>query len=125
MKVNLKHVLTANGAFSLVSGMALILIPGVIAEWMGVLVPRNLQFVGIGLVLFAGTVLHTAFKSPESKAKVRAIIVQDWAWVLGSIIVLAFQAWGLTNLGYWLIAGVAFIVADFAYFQMRLLKRLN
>ena len=121
----LKGVLIANGAFSLISGLVLITVAHSIAKLMGIANDQVLVYVGIGLVVFAGTVLYAAFKNPLSKKQVWSIIIQDWAWVLASILVIVLQAWQLTSTGYWMIAVVALIVGDFAFFQMRWLRRLG
>lgn len=123
MSRKLKWVLLANGTFSLLSGLALITLAESIARLMGIANNEVLRYVGIGLIVFAGTVLYAAFKKPISKQQVWSIIVQDWAWVVASILVIVLQTWQLTATGYWMIGVVAIIVGDFAIFQMRYLKR--
>ncbi len=120
----LRWVLKANAAFSLVSGVTLILVHSAIAELMDVRSPEVLLYVGIGLVLFSATVFQAGLRKDISVKQVQSIIVQDWAWVAGSAVIIGVQAWELSHLGYWMIAGVALLVADFAIFQMRFLKRI-
>lgn len=123
-EIKLRWVLKANAAFSLVSGVTLILVHSAIAELMDVRSPEVLLYVGIGLVLFSATVFQAGLRKDISVKQVQSIIVQDWAWVAGSAVIIGVQAWGLSHLGYWMIAGVALLVADFAIFQMRFLKRI-
>ena len=96
-----------------------------ISEFMAIANSQTLIYVGVGLVLFAATVFHAAVRKELSKAQVRSVIVQDWAWVVGSALVLIGQPWSLSQSGYWVIALVALAVADFAFFQMRFLRRLS
>ncbi len=123
-EIKLRWVLKANAAFSLVSGVTLILVHSVIAELMDVRSPEVLLYVGIGLVLFSATVFQAGLRKDISVKQVQSIIVQDWVWVAGSAVIIGVQAWELSHLGYWMIAGVALLVADFAIFQMRFLKRI-
>lgn len=120
----LRWVLKGNAAFSLISGTTIIIAYKSLAEFMEVTSPNTLLFVGIGLVLFSATVFQAGLRKSISRKQVNSIIIQDWAWVAGSALIIGLQAWGLSTTGYWLIAGVALLVADFAIFQMRFLKRL-
>lgn len=121
----LRWVLKGNASFSIVSGMALIVAHRSLAALMGVTNAQVLLFIGIGLVLFAATVFQAGLRKSISPKQVQSIIVQDWIWVVGSGVIIGIEAWGLTTLGYWVIAGVAMLVGDFAFFQMRFLKRLK
>ncbi len=124
-EIKLRWVLKANAAFSLVSGVTLILAHSAISELMEVRSPEVLLYVGIGLVLFSATVFQAGLRKNISVKQVQSVIVQDWAWVAGSAVIIGLQAWELSHLGYWMITGVALLVADFAIFQMRFLKRIK
>jgi hypothetical protein len=63
---------------------------------MGVDQVQVLLFIGLGLMLFSVTVLHAAFRKRLLVRQVQSIIVQDWAWVAGSGVVIGTEAWGLT-----------------------------
>lgn len=121
----LRMVLTINAAFSGVSGVILLLASHYIATMMGIANGQVLKGIGLGLIVFGLTVLAAARRKTLSAKQVKSIIVQDWAWVIGSLLIIALQAWGLTNVGYWLIAIIAMIVADFAIFQMWYLRRIG
>ena len=121
----LRIILKANALFSLLSGMTMIFIYPQLASYMAINDAKVLQYVGIGLVLFSATVFHSAMRKDLSKQQVKSIIFQDWAWVAGSLLVIALQVWGLSSAGYWLIGIVAVIVGDFALFQMRFLKKVS
>lgn len=120
----LRGVLKTNAAFSMISGMSLIIFHHSIASVMHVSNSAVLQYLGIGLVLFSASVAHASLRKTLVRTQVKSIIVQDWAWVLASVLVIVSQSWQLSSTGYWLIGLVAMIVASFAIFQMRFLKRL-
>ncbi|GAB5525670.1 MAG: hypothetical protein Roseis2KO_35420 [Roseivirga sp.] len=120
----LRWVLKGNAAFSLISGMAIAIAHTSLADFMEVTNPNVLLFVGMGLVLFSATVFQAGLRKSISRKQVNSIITQDWIWVVCSSVIIGIEAWGLSTMGYWLIAGVALLVADFAIFQMRFLKRL-
>lgn len=121
----LRWVLKANAAFSLASGATLVFTHSVIAGLMQVENPEILLYIGIGLLLFSATVFQAGFRKRISIKQVQSVIIQDWVWVAGSALIIGLQAWGLSNVAYWMIAGVALLVADFAIFQMRFLKRMT
>ena len=50
-----------------------------------------------------------------------SIVVQDWVWVVASLIVIALQAWQLSSVAYMLIGAVAVIVGLFASLQLKFL----
>ena len=120
----LRNVLRGNAIFSTLSGLSLAIFYQPIAQWMKVNNSKILLYIGIGLVLFATTLFLTANKKVIDKTKIKFIIYQDWAWVIGSAVILALQLFSLTHMAYWLIADVAIIVGVFAFLQMRYLKQL-
>lgn len=120
----LRWVLKGNAAFSLLSGLALIMTYTSLAGLMGIRHEAVLLYVGIGLVFFSGIVFHAGWRKMLLPKQVWAIVLQDWVWVVASGIIISIEAWGLSATGYWLIGGVAILVADFAVFQMRFLNRL-
>lgn len=127
MQVNekkLRWVLKGNATFSLLSGSTLIIAHKVLADVMGVGNAQVLLFIGIGLILFSATVFQAGLRKSISSKQVQSIIIQDWAWVVASGVIIGVEAWGLSSAGYWIIAGVSLLIADFAFFQMRFLKRL-
>jgi len=121
----LRNVLWINAIFSLINGLALTVFPTIIAHWMGIAFPDILRYIGIALLLFAGSVGFSASKKVLSKKEIQFIIYQDWAWVIGSMIILAFQLFDLQHLAYWLIADVAIVVAIFAFLQTKYLKVIS
>ena len=78
--------------------------------------------IGIILLGFAALVYKTASAKIISEKMVKFIIVQDWLWVVGSVLIIALQAFGINRIGFIIIGILALIVADFAIFQQRYLK---
>jgi len=120
----LRVVLKANAIFSFTSGVLVSLFYGRLADFMQVGNAYVLLGIGIGLILFSATVFQAARRGALSPRQVKSIIIQDWAWVLGSVMIIGLQAWDLTNAAYWMVGVVALIVADFAIFQRKYLKGL-
>jgi hypothetical protein len=115
--IKLRRILAANGSFSALSGISMILFAGSICEMFGVSSILVFRIIGAGLILFAGSVLINAFRKEIPVKQVKFIIVQDWLWVLGSAAILLLGAFDLTTLGYVCIAIVAVLIATFAVLQ--------
>ena len=119
----LQNSLKMNGFFSLVSGLSLLLFSSFFKELLAVQHDLVLPILGGGLVLFAVTVLWTAFSKPVKPMAVKSIIIQDLVWVVGSVIIVVGQFFDLSAIGYELIVVVAVIVGAFAFFQAKGLKK--
>ncbi len=119
--VNLKWALYTNAAFSATSGILLIVFHRYISALMGIPYSWILLIVGISLLLFVGMILYTVTRKQIQPLLVRAIIVQDWLWVVGSTMIVGFQLLDLSLLGYVLVVVVAIIVILMAIYQKRAL----
>ena len=109
----LRYVLLSNAVFSLLSGAGMSFFHPGIAEVMGVVNPNILLYIGLALIGFSATVFYTASKRAISPKQVKSIIIQDWIWVFGSLVIIVFHAWDLTENAYWIIGVVALIVGVF------------
>ena len=118
----LSLALKANAIFSVINGLALLFFHEQIAVWMNIAHPQILLGIGIILLGFALLVYKTASAAIISEKMVKFIILQDWLWVIGSVLIIAFQAFRINQVGFIIIGVVALIVADFAFFQQRYLK---
>ena len=118
----LRIALKANALFSTISGLWIIFQYQQIAERMQISNATILLIIGIILLPFAFFVYKTATAEQISPKKVKFIISQDWLWVVGSVLIIALQAFGINKIGFIIIGVVAIIVADFAFFQQRYLK---
>lgn len=121
----LKNVLLLNGVSSGATALLLVLFPRAIATIFGT--TSTLPFIGAGvfLLLFAGLVLNESRQHPLRAGMVKFIIVLDILWVIDSMALVVFQLFGLSFLGYVLIAGVALWVALMAFLQQKGLKSIS
>ncbi len=118
----LKEALTVNAIFSVVSGIILILLNRQIADLFGV--KNNTVFWTIGLILicFSATIWYEIFKL--RRLAILWIIIQDYAWVLGSLILIIFNPFQITAIGNLIIAIIAFIVLYLGVNQMIVLNKI-
>ena len=121
----LRAVLKGNALFSLASGLSLLLFSKKLGAIMNVQNADVLHYIGIALLIFVALLLYNAFKSKINKTLIKSIIVQDWAWVLGSLVLLVLNPFQISTTGNILIALVALIVMSFAMLQQRSLQQLS
>lgn len=123
---SLKYVLLANGTFSSISGIILLLIPQVISDLLGTtnLMPEWVFPIGgANLVVFGGALYAVAMQTLISKFWVNTAIVLDASWVIGSMIITVLFYNLLSNMALIIISCVAFIVAIFAFLQRHYLNK--
>jgi hypothetical protein len=113
----LTNVLRINALSSGVTGLGLISLSGVVANIFGVSETTPFLAVGIFLVAFALMVYLVSRTSMHNMNAVWIIIILDVAWVIASLIVVLFQLFDLSSLGYLMITGVGLWVAAMAYLQ--------
>lgn len=118
----LKKVLFANAVFSGLSGLDFLLFNKSLTNLMQLPSTTILLVIGIGLLCFSGILFWLARQKTLKAKQVKAIIWQDWLWVMGSIGILATPAFGISSLGLLLIGLVAVVVAVFALLQQRYLR---
>ena len=123
MKKKLQNVLKANAIFSIFSGSAMLCFGNSIAGIMTISNAIILMIIGSGLILFGGFVWYQATRQNVNSKEIKAIIIQDWLWVVGSVVIIGLQLFQISFQGYVLMGIVALIVADFAFFQNYYLKR--
>lgn len=80
--------------------------------------------IGIGVLLFAGFVLFVAKQNPLKKGLVKSVITMDFSWVAGSLVVIAFNPFGLNAMGLLLVAVIGSFVMLFGIFQALTLRKL-
>ena len=85
------NALGANGAFSALSGISMLIAPAAIAGFLGPIPEGQIFEMGIMLLLF-GAVLLTYFMQKRVR-KIDAIVVSvlDLGWVIGSIALINLQ----------------------------------
>jgi len=118
-------VLYANASFCLASALLIILIPGLLAEYVINLPVIAFRLLGAGLLLFALDVFLAARKETPARGKVLYIFAADLAWVVLTPMVLLMLQERITSLGNLLLVDIALIVTAFAAFEWLALKRMN
>ncbi len=113
----LRHTLRANAAFSVLSGLVMIGFGGEIAGLLGAVDPELIRLVGGAVVVFGVGVGWMSLGQVHTR-DAQLVSSLDGAWVVGSALVLLAYPAVFSPLGWWLVLGVAVLVADFALFQL-------
>ncbi len=113
----LKLVLKGNAVFSGLCAIVLILLHNPISNLYNIPNPIILIGLGVGLIVFALLVLNSAKKANLNPTAVKTIIVLDFLWVLGSLIIIGFQLFALQYMAYVLMGLIALAVGDFGAMQ--------
>lgn len=121
----LKNVLLLNAVSSGATGMLMIVAASLIAQWFGITTTTPIWGVGLFLVGFAAFVGFESRQNSLNASRIRTIIFLDVAWVLVSLLIILFQLFDLSMLGYLLIGAVALWVAAMAYLQNRGLQQMR
>lgn len=119
----LRRALLANAGFSGLSGLALLLAAAPLGQWIGVGQPWILRAIGSSLLLFAAVLVLLARADEPDRAPVIAVSGSDFAWVLGSIVLVAAFPEQLTVEGRWAVAAVALVVGGLGAAQLAGLRR--
>jgi hypothetical protein len=118
----IQRVLWTNTAFSIFSGLLLIIAAQPIAGLLGVANPLIMAVLG-GLIIGFGVVVYLIGRAPQP-LPVAAVIALDVAWVVGSAAILFGNLLPLTDDGRWLILIVADIVLILAIAEIVGLRRM-
>ncbi|MEK6154697.1 SRPBCC family protein [Flavobacteriaceae bacterium 3-367] len=119
----LQNTLLANAIFSGMSGIGLLLFHKEIADIFSVNSSTTFWIVGIALIYFASTITYEIFK--QRPITILFIIIQDILWVIGSIILLVSQPFGISITGNYIIAAIALIVFFMAIAQSKALSKVD
>jgi hypothetical protein len=122
--ITLKNVMLVNAVSSGATGAGLLLASNVVAGIFGANQTQPFVGVGIFLVAFAALVYLVSRQNPMNTNAVRLIIAGDTLWVVASLIIVLFQVFNISLLGYLLIGAVALWVAAMAYLQFNGLNQL-
>ena len=117
----LQKALKANALFSSISGLLLILFNNQMAKLFGT--DNNSVFWVVGLILIYFTITIWYEINKQRKIAVLWIIIQDFLWVFGSLILIVFNPFYITALGNLIIGIIAFIVLIMAVNQTRALNK--
>ena len=112
----LRNAFRANGAFSGLSGLVMLVADGMVAVVLDAYDALGaIRFVGLNLVVFSAFLFWLASRERIATALTWAVIGADLVWVLGSW--LAIGAGMTSGGGTWAVAIVADIVLVFAILQ--------
>ena len=112
----LQNALKINALFSGISGVLLIVINQQIAKIFGTNNNTVFWIVGFILIYFALTIWYEIKK--QRRLAVIWIIVQDYTWVLSSILLIIFKPFQITKTGNLVIGIIALIVLYMGVNQM-------
>jgi hypothetical protein len=119
----LRHTLQANGVFSALSGIVLIVDAKTLSSLLGVNMPSLLIGIGIAVLAYAAGLFLNARRESIKLQEAWLAVIMDAAWVVGSAILIIANT--LTPTGNWLVAFVATIVLIFAVLQFFGIRRLQ
>lgn len=119
----MKQALRINAIFSSVSGILLILFHNWFQEIFDLGTSTPFWITGIALIVFAGSILLEIKR--QNPAGILWIVVQDILWVIGSIVLLVWNPFGISASGNLIIATVAGVVLLMAFLQARALAALD
>lgn len=120
--IKLKRTLLGNAVFSFLSSLILIIANEYITHLFGLTNGLAFYIIGGVLIAFSGFILYTMKKKIENKMQVLSISVADFAWVAGSLVIIATSAFQITQIGYEIIGLVAFIVLLFGILQLKFIR---
>ncbi len=115
---SLRLALRLNAGFSISSALAILFAYGSLSEIMGIPSPILIG-IGVGLLAFAGQLIYTARRSDVAKLRREGLqhSMADFAWVLGSLVVIALDL--LTPTGNQILVAVGLPVLALGIAQWR------
>ena len=119
----LQKSLRLNAIFSATSGIALLLFNNQINSLFETNSPATFQIIGSVLLFFALTIIYEIFK--QRPLAVLWIIIQDFLWVIGSFIIIVFNAFEISKSGNSTIATIAFVVLFMGVNQTKALAQVD
>ncbi|CAL2088286.1 hypothetical protein [Tenacibaculum sp. 190524A05c] len=120
---NLQKALRNNALFSIISGVLMIVLNRQLASLFGT--SNNTIFWSIGLVLLYFAITIWLEIKKQRRTAIIWIIIQDYAWVLGSSIILITKPFQITSTGNLIIGIIALIVLFMGIHQTIELKKFK
>lgn len=99
--------------------------PDLVGGWLGVNAPLLLQFIGAGLLLFAGDLVHQATRPRMASWRALPSSLADFGWVVGTAMLLVLFPALLSSTGTLLALAVAVLVLLLGIFQIVGIDRLH
>jgi len=119
----LRKALMGNALFSTLSGLTMLLAQGWVLRILGLASNVNLLILGVGLIVFAITLVVNARRQQVKKSDAWIAVLMDVAWVLGSYILIFIVPFSTE--GKWVVGVVAELVLVFAVLQFVGIRRIQ
>ena len=119
----LHNALLANAVFSTFCALFIIFAHNLVLGWLGVAL--NIRVLGFALLLFAVYLVWMSRSTHLPRHLVTGVIAGDWAWVVGSVVLVAIKYTSFSTFGVFLTLDIALVVGVFALLQGRGLKRAS
>lgn len=119
----LQKSLLTNAIFSGLSGIVLVVFNKLIARLFDTANTTVFWIIGLALIFFAATIIYEMKR--QKPIGVLLIIIQDFVWVIGSIVLLIFQPFEISITGNVIIALVAFVVLFMGINQAKALGQID
>ena len=119
----LQKALKGNAIFSSISGITMILLNRQIANLFGTVNNTVFWIVGLILIYFAITIWYEIKR--QRRLAVLWVIIQDYIWVIGSLVLIIINPFQITQIGNFIIGIIALIVLYMGINQMIALKKTH
>src|SRR5215471_11860686 len=119
----LRKALMGNALFSTLSGLTIVFAQGWVLRILGLSTSVNLLILGVGLIVFAATLVVNARKQQVKKSDAWIAVLMDLAWVLGSCVLVFIVPFSTE--GKWVVGVVAELVLVFAVLQFVGIRRIQ
>ncbi len=119
----LRKALMGNALFSTLSGLTILLAHEWVLRVLGLSQNVSLMILGIGLLVFAATLVINARRQQVRTSDAWIAVSMDVAWVLASFVIVFVAP--LSTSGKWIVAGIADVVLLFALLQLAGIRRIR
>ena len=119
----LRKALMGNALFSTLSGLTILFAQGWVLRILGLASNVNLLILGVGLIVFAVTLVVNARRQQVKRSDAWIAVLMDVAWVLGSYILIFIVPFSTE--GKWVVGVVAELVLVFAVLQFVGIRRIE
>src|SRR5262249_10560252 len=117
----LRKALMGNALFSTLSGLTMLLAQGWVLRILGLASNVNLLILGVGLIVFAITLVVNARKQQVKKSDAWIAVLMDVAWVLGSYILIFIVPFSTE--GKWVVAELVLVFAVLQFVGIRRIQK--
>jgi hypothetical protein len=119
----LRKALLGNALFSTLSGLTILFAQGWVLQILGLSSSVNLLILGVGLIVFAVTLVINARKQQVKKSDAWIAVLMDLAWVVTSYVLIFLVPF--SPKGKWVVGIVAELVLLFAVLQFVGIRRIQ